>query len=312
MIDVSLRQLRYFQALAQNGHFGRAAQACNVTQPALSMQIRQLEETLGTTLIERLPRRIALTPAGRDVLRRADDILARTRDLVESARQTRGMLVGDLSVGIIPTVGPYLLPLVLPQLARRFPRLRLRLRETQTSALIGELIDGQLDLCIVALPIGMGELAELPLFEDHFLLALPADDPRATVSQADLGMIEKERLLLLEEGHCFRDQALSYCAQASPNLIEGFGATSFATILQMVANGYGITLVPEMALDSEVRGRPEIAVLPFVAPQPRRTIGLIWRKTTPRRQDFEALGEVLRQAAAGTGRATCAPVQPAA
>lgn len=298
MYDISLRQLRYFQALARNGNFGRAARTCNVTQPALSMQIRQLEESLGVSLVERLPRRIALTLAGEEVLRRADDILARTRELIEFTQQSRGTLVGELNIGIIPTIGPYLLPLALPELARRFPRLKLRLHETRTASLISELIDGRLDLCIVALPIAGRELEEQALFEDRFLLAVPDDDPRARSPQADLGMIEEDRLLLLEEGHCFRDQALSYCAQVNPTLIEGFGATSFATILQMVANGYGITLVPEMAVDSEVLARTGIAVLRFAPPQPYRTIGLLWRRTTARRDDFGAIGEVLQQVAA--------------
>ena len=293
MTQFSLRQLRYLQALAQTRHFGRAAQACHVTQPALSVQVRQLEDRLGVALFERLPGRVTLTHAGEEVLRRAEEILTRSQDLKDFARHARGVLVGELSLGIIPTIGPYLLPNLLEQIAVRYPELILRLRETQTAALIDQLSDGRLDAVLAALPVAEGELEELPLFEDRFLLAVPAGHRLASMAVAELGWVEGERLLLLEEGHCFRDQALSYCAQADPRTIAGFGATSFATILQMVASGYGVTLIPEMAVASEASGRQGIAVLRFAEPQPRRAIGLIWRKSSPRRADFAALGTLL-------------------
>jgi LysR family hydrogen peroxide-inducible transcriptional activator len=293
MTQFSFRQLRYLQALARAGHFGRAAQACNVTQPALSMQVRHLEDMLGVALFERLPGRVTLTQAGREVLRRAEEILTKSQDLVDFARHAQGVLVGELRLGIIPTIGPYLLPHALERVARSYPDLSLRLRESQTSVLIEELVQGRLDVVLAALPVAGGGLEELALFEDRFLLAVPAGHPLAGKRVAELGCVEGERLLLLEEGHCFRDQALSYCAQADPATTAGFGAASFATILQMVASGYGVTLLPEMAVASEVTERQGIAVLRFAAPEPRRTVGLVWRNSSPRRADFSALGALL-------------------
>lgn len=306
MTRFSLRQLRYLQALAQTGHFGRAARACHVTQPALSMQVRQLEDLLGVELFERLPGRVTLTHAGREVLRRAEEILTRSQELIDFARHARGVLVGELKLGIIPTVAPYLLPHALEEIAERYPELSLRLRETQTAALVEELTQGRLDAVLAALPVAAGEFEQEALFEDRFLLAVPAGHELAALSVARLGSLERERLLLLEEGHCFRDQALSYCAHVDPDTIAGFGATSFATILQMVASGFGVTLLPEMAVESEATGRRGIAVLRFAAPEPRRTIGLLWRKSSPRRADFAALGALIAgiARARGWGRGT--------
>lgn len=297
MTQFSLRQLRYLRALAQTGHFGRAAKACHVTQPALSMQVRHLEDMLGVELFERLHGRVMLTQAGREVLRRAHEILAKSQDLMDFARHAQGVLVGELKLGVIPTIGPYLLPHALERIARHYPDLSPRLRETQTSVLIEELVQGNLDVVLAALPVAGRELEELALFEDRFLLAVPAGHPLAGRRVAELGCVEGERLLLLEEGHCFRDQALSYCAQADPATTAGFGATSFATILQMVASGYGVTLLPEMAVESEATGRQSIAVLRFAAPEPRRTVGLVWRRSSPRRADFSALGALIADVA---------------
>ena len=301
MRQFSLRQLRYLQALAHTGHFGRAAQACHVTQPALSMQVRQLEDMLGVELFERLPGRVTLTHTGREVLRRAEEILTRSQDLMDFARHARGILVGELKLGIIPTIGPYLLPHILDRTARHYPELTLRLRETQTATLTAELSDGRLDAVLAALPVAAGEFEEMALFEDRFLLAVPTCHRLAGPGVAELAAVEGERLLLLEEGHCFRDQALSYCAQVDPSMIAGFGATSFATILQMVASDYGVTLIPEMAVKSEAHGRKEIAVLRFAEPEPRRTIGLVWRKSSPRRTDYSALGGLITDIARDNG-----------
>lgn len=306
MTQFSLRQLRYLQALAQTGHFGRAAQACHVTQPALSMQVRQLENMLGVALFERMPGRVILTQAGQEVLRRAEDILTQSQDLMDFARHAQGVLVGELSLGIIPTIAPYLLPDVLSMIAARYPELSLRLRETQTSVLVDELTHGHLDLVLAALPVDGGELEETALFTDRFLLAVPAGHRLAGRKTAELGCVEGERLLLLEEGHCFRDQALSYCAQVDPATTAGFGATSFATILQMVAHGHGVTLLPEMAVESEASERQGIAVLRFAAPEPRRSVGLVWRKSSPRRADFTALGALLADVARDKGWGTAA------
>lgn len=307
MTQFSLRQLRYLQALAHARHFGRAAEACHVTQPALSMQVRQLEDMLGVALFERVPGRVTLTHAGREVLRRADEILTKSQDLMDFARHARGVLVGELKLGIIPTIGPYLLPHVLERIDKLYPELSLRLRETQTSVLIEELVRGDLDVVLAALPVTGGEIEELALFEDRFLLAVAAGHRLAGRAVADLKCVEGERLLLLEEGHCFRDQALAYCGQADPATTAGFGATSFATVLQMVASGYGVTLLPEMAAASEAGGRKGISVLRFAAPEPRRVVGLIWRRSSPRRADFVALGALLVEIARERGWDVSAP-----
>ena len=206
---VSLRQLRYLESLANTHHFGHAAEACAVSQPALSMQVRQLENMLGVALFERLPGRVNLTQAGQEVLRRAEEILTKSQDLMDFVRHAQGVLVGELSLGIIPTIGPYLLPHALGRIGELYPQLSLRLRETQTSVLVEELTQGHLDVMLAALPVNGSELEELALFEDRFLLAVPADHRLAGRKTAELGCVEGERLLLLEEGHCFRDQALS-------------------------------------------------------------------------------------------------------
>jgi LysR family hydrogen peroxide-inducible transcriptional activator len=219
----TLRQLRYFVALAETRHFGQAALHCHVTQPALSMQIKDLERELGARLIERAPRGALLTPAGIEVARRARAILQSARDLADVARQHADVLSGALRVGVIPTIGPYLLPSVLPRLHKAFPNLQLSVRETQTSVLARELLAGSLDLLILALPLAEPDIEQLPLFDDVFALALPARHPLgacASVAQADLG---GEHLLLLEEGHCLRDQTLAVGQAAAPASSTTFG-----------------------------------------------------------------------------------------
>lgn len=290
---ITLRQLRYLTALARNRHFGKAAEECAVTQPALSMQIRELERELGADLVERRPGEIAVTEIGLEVARRAERILAATRDLVDFARH-RDVLSGPLKLGIIPTLAPYLLPRVLPLLQRRYPALRLDVRETQTDTLVAELIAGALDCLLLALPVEAGDVETIPLFDDRFLLAVPSAEPlpKRRVTIAD---VDQRRLLLLEEGHCLRDQALAFCAAKTRDAAASLGATSLATVMQMVANGYGVTLVPEIAADVEVRdGR--VKLTRFAAPEPGRVIGLAFRRTSPRRRDFDALGEIVTQA----------------
>lgn len=294
---ISLRQLRYFASLARLRHFGRAAADCAVSQPALSMQIRELEREIGAELVERRPGEIALTPTGREVAQRAERILSATRDLVDFARHSE-TLAGSLKVGIIPTLAPYLLPRLLPRLQRAYPSLRLDLRETQTATLVGELIGGDLDCALLALPIDHGDVETTALFKDRFLLAAPADEPlpRRALKAAD---VDQSRLILLEEGHCLRDQALAFCATRRDSA-AALGSTSLATVMQMVANGYGVTLVPEIAADVEVRDE-RVALKRFAAPEPGRTIGLAWRKTSPRRRDFDALGAVVKAASGSAG-----------
>lgn len=289
---MTLRQLRYLAALAEHGHFGRAAEACAISQPALSMQIRELERQLGVELIERRPGQVALTEIGIEVVQRGERLLAGARDLVDFARHQRQPLTGALTLGVIPTLAPYVLPRLLPALQRRYPDVRVTLRETQTRILVDELVRGALDVILLALPIPDAEVETLRLFEDPFWLAVPAGEPirgKARVTSSD---IDPRRLILLEEGHCLREQALSYCAFVRQGGGLGLGATSLATVIQMVASGYGVTFVPQVAIDVEVRDE-RIKLLRFARPQPGRTIGLAWRRTSPRKADFAALADVV-------------------
>jgi LysR family hydrogen peroxide-inducible transcriptional activator len=294
-----LRQLRYLAALARHRHFGRAAEDCAVTQPALSMQIRELEREIGADLVERRPGDIALTDTGEEVARRADRILTETRDLIDFARH-RDVLTGPLRLGIIPTLAPYVLPRVLPPLQRDYPQLRLQVRETQTALLTAELVSGALDAILLALPVEGADVETLPLFDDAFLLAVPSADPLGARNQVRVDDVDTAQLILLEEGHCLRDQTLAFCAKSSSaprgEMVSGLGATSLSTVMQMVANGYGVTLVPEVAANVEVRD-DRVKLLRFARPEPARSIGLAWRKSSPRAQDFHALGAIIRATA---------------
>ena len=310
MAMVTLRQLRYLGALAEHRHFGRAAEACAVTQPALSMQIRDLEKLLGVELVERRPSEVALTDIGVEVARRGERMLAASRDLVDFARHHGRLLTGRLTLGVIPTIAPYLLPKILPVLQRRYPDLRVELRETQTKVLLDELARGVLDVVMLALPIPESDLEAIRLFDDPFLLAVPATDPRPETARVSADDIDQRRLILLEEGHCLRDQAVAYCGNALHAGTLGLGATSLATVMQMVANGYGVTLVPQVAVDVEVRDE-RVKLLRFAPPQPGRTIGFAWRHTSPRKVDFIALGQLVTETL-GVGRAEAGPAADAA
>lgn len=298
----TLKQLRYFAALAETLHFGRAADRCQVTQPAMSMQVRELEALLGVILVERTASGVFLTAAGEEVAGRAREILLAVQDLTDLARHRDRMLAGPLRLGVIPTIGPYLLPQVLPRLHATYPDLRLSLRESQTEQLLDALLAGELDLLIVALPVGRDAVATRPLFDDTFNLAVAGDHPlagRTTVDQKDLAA---ERLLLLEEGHCLRDQALSLCHAAGAEQADDFRASSLATVVQMVVNGYGGTILPSLALSLEAGAHSRLRVVPFTAPAPFRTIGLVWRSSSPRASDFVEFGRFViaaHQAAAG-------------
>ncbi|MFO7476927.1 MAG: LysR substrate-binding domain-containing protein [Methyloceanibacter sp.] len=294
---VSLRQLRYLESLAETCHFGHAAEACAVSQPALSMQIKELEDELKVSLVERRKSGIELTEQGEEIARRARGILAAVRDLLDYARHQEGLLSGVLKLGAIPSIAPYLLPAALPELHRRFLGLNLQLRESVTSNLVRELVTGDLDLILVALPIEDPEVETLHLFDDRFILATKATKQNQRLRHANADMLADNRLLLLEEGHCLRDQALSYCHMLTPEARDSFGASSLATIVQMVANGYGLTLLPEMAIASEIHSSGDIRLLRFRAPEPKREIGLAWRKTSPRKQDFMQFAELLREVA---------------
>jgi LysR family hydrogen peroxide-inducible transcriptional activator len=287
---ITLRQLRYLGALAEHRHFGRAADACAVTQPALSMQIRDLEKELGVELVERRQGEVALTSLGVEVAQRAERVVASARDLVDFARHRARVLTGRLQLGVIPTLAPYMLPKILPVLQRLYPDLRIELRETQTKALLDELSRGTLDAVMLALPASEADIETLPLFDDQFVLAVPASDARPATARVRADAIDQQQLILLEEGHCMRDQALSFCGTSRGS--SGLGATSLATVMQMVANGYGVTLLPRVAVDVEVRDE-RVKLLRFAEPVPGRRIGLAWRRTSPRKADFVALADVI-------------------
>ncbi|HKZ96698.1 MAG TPA: LysR substrate-binding domain-containing protein [Hyphomicrobiaceae bacterium] len=295
MAHVTLRQLRYFDALARELHFGRAADACSVTQPALSMQIHELEQSLDLILVERTRSGVQLTDKGAALAERASRILGDVRDLVAYAHHANRVLSGALRLGVIPSVAPYMLPPLLPLLREAYPDLELHVRETQTVPLTQELLEGKLDVLLLALPVKHPDLENLRLFEDRFLLAVPKNRKLSGRVRATKELIEHEHLLLLEEGHCLRDQALTYCSLQQVDTVNTFGASSLSTIVEMVAAGYGITLLPEMCLGIEERGR-DLTLVRFVEPEPFRTIGLVWRSTSPRKRDFEELGRLVAKA----------------
>ena len=287
MINVTLRQLRYFDALARHGHFGRAAEACAISQPALSMQIKELEDTLGGMLLERSARQVALTRFGEDLARRARDILRSVDELGDFARASRDRLAGRLRIGMIPTIAPYLLPKVIGNLTQTHPEIDIQVREALTPKLIQELAEGRLDTAIVALPVSETSLTEVALFDENFLLVRPRKDEGTPVPSREM-----LRLLLLEEGHCFRSQALSFCKMQSSPPREMLDANSLSTLVQMVSAGIGVTLIPEMAVAVETRSA-SVSVARFKNPQPSRTIGMVWRKKSPLARQLLQISEVV-------------------
>jgi LysR family hydrogen peroxide-inducible transcriptional activator len=291
MIGISMKHLRYFEALATHGHFGRAARACGVSQPALSVQIKELEDTIGAPLVERGGRQIGLTGLGEAVALRAREILRAVEELGDLARASHGPLAGGLRLGLIPTVAPYLLPALMQRLARSHPLLELRPREAVTEKLIEDLREGRLDAAIVALPVSEPALHETPLLEEEFVLVRPPADEAAPVP--DAAVLREQRLLLLEEGHCFREQALSFCKLSTHHSRELVQASSLATLVQMVGAGLGVTLVPEMALAIETRSAA-VSVTRLPPPRPSRTIGMVWRKTNPLGEHLERIADVVR------------------
>jgi LysR family hydrogen peroxide-inducible transcriptional activator len=293
---ISLKQLKYFEAVARTRHFGKAAERCAVTQPALSMQIQELENTLGVQLIERSRNGVMLTEAGREIAGRATRILAETRDIVDFARRQGNILAGPLHLGVIPSVAPYVLPALLPLIRDKFPDLDLHLRETQTDHLVQELLDGGLDLLLLALPVEHPEIETIKLFTDRFLLAMPKSRRIANRIRATPDLLQQDRLLLLEEGHCLRDQALAFCSLRRVDNIDTFGASNLSTIVQMVANGLGMTLLPELSIKLECRREDDITLMRFTDPQPRRVVGLAWRRSSPRKRHFVELGKLITSA----------------
>jgi LysR family hydrogen peroxide-inducible transcriptional activator len=291
---VTLRQLQYMLAVAELKSFRRAAEACAVAQPSLSAQIAQLESALGVRLFERLPRGPVLTRAGVELLARAQRTLIEADDLVATAERARDPLAGTLSIALIPTVAPYLLPEAAPLLRARFPRLTLLWFEDKTRVIVARIAAGELDAGVVALESELGELEREPLGRDAFVLALQPGHrlarARTPARPADL---EGETVLLLDDGHCFRDQALSLCQRVGA-AAAGLRATSLSTLAQMVVGGAGITLLPAIAVATENRARG-LCIRPFGARGPARTLGLVWRKSSPAAPALRALAAALRQ-----------------
>jgi LysR family hydrogen peroxide-inducible transcriptional activator len=270
-----------------------AANQCAVTQPALSMQIKELERELGVELVERRGNSVALTLAGQEIAARAESILNQVRELSDYARQHHGILTGPLHLGIIPSIAPYLLPTLLTEIGKSYPALDLHIRETQTNALVEELTRGDLDAVLLALPVQPPQLETMPLFDDRFLIAVQSHAAASWVACDLRARIGQERLLLLEEGHCLRDQALQFCQIANMQARKALGAASLTTIMQMVAAGHGITLLPELCAQAEV-DRQRVALIPFPDEAPMRTVGLAWRRTSARKGDFVALGNLIK------------------
>lgn len=290
----SLRQLECVVAVAEHLNFRRAAEATFISQPALSLQIQQLERMLGTQLFERDRRHVLLTPAGEAILPHAHDALLALDAFVEAAQALRDPKAGVLRLGVIPTVAPYVLPEVIGPLRKSFPKLRLLLREDQTVSLVERVRSGRLDLALLALEADLGGLETLALYSDPFVLAAPAGHPlagRKTASERDL---KKESVLLLEDGHCLHDQVLSICRHAGAQELGDFRATSLNTLVRMVASGSGVTLLPGMALASEVHTQDRLVTVPLER-RASRTIGLAWRPSNPRRATFEELATLFRQ-----------------
>ncbi len=296
MKGLTLKHFRYFAALAQHRHFGRAAEACAISQPALSLQIKELEEMLGAPLVERDRRQVRLTGLGDVLAGRAGEILRAVEEVGDLARGSRDDLSGPFRLGIIPTIAPYLLPDILKRLMERFPRLDIHVRETVTPRLADGIRSGKLDAAILALPLSEPSFVEVELLSESFMLVRPLEDADKPVP--DGHALQKMKLLLLEEGHCFRDQALSFCDIDAPQTRDLMDGSSLSTLVQMVGAGIGVTLIPEMAIRVETRSAP-VSVARFRDPEPMRTIGMTWRKTNPLEQQLLTVSGIVREAALG-------------
>lgn len=302
---LTMRQMRYFEALASARHFGKAAALVHVSQPALSQQIMEMEQHLGALLVERNRNGVLLTPKGQEVLRRIRLILAEVDKLEACVRDSDGLLDGLVRIGIIPTVAPYLVPKLVPALRHDHAKIEIELKEAVTDRLIVDLAEGRLDVVVAALPVEADNIEAELLFTDRFFMAMAQNDRDVLASPLTEHQVDAERLLLLEEGHCLRDQALAVCGTAGRRSLVNFGATSMATLLQMVSHDMGMTLIPEIAIETETL-RNNLRIVPFADPAPSRDIGLIWRKSSGRQQDMAALARAIRACTSRTSMASAA------
>lgn len=295
-MPINLRDLEYLVAVAEEQNFRRAAERCFVSQPTLSGQLKKLEERLGVQLIERTTRQVTMTDVGRAVAEQARLALAEAREVEHIAATFHDPMAGELQVGLIPTVAPYLLPLIMPTLKKAFPKLKLWLHEQQTAVLLERLKRAELDLLILALPVaGDQEFAGEELFREPFWLSLPKGDALAKQQEVSLGDIDKRELMLLEEGHCLREHALDVCLSAGASEYGGFHATSLETLRHMVGEGMGITLMPQLAVPQRRSKNDTVQYRPFTNPPPGRRIGMLWRRGSYRETAFRALGDVVRR-----------------
>lgn len=299
---ISLRALGYLVALSEERHFGRAAERCFVSQPTLSAQIKKLEEQLGVQLVERSQRRVMLSDIGKQIVARARQVLQEVDAVCDLARGHQDPLSGELRVGLIPTVGPYLLPMVSPALRKTLPALKLYLLEYQTGELLEKLDRGEVDLAILALPFDDSGLEIAPLYDEQFLAALPAGHSLSRKQQLNVKDMDTQTLLLLADGHCLRDQALEVCSRIEVDEPQDFRATSLETLRQMVAAGLGITLLPALATEEPFAGVSGLIVRPFRGPAPGRKIAAAWRRTSPREPAIQGICDVIREAVSGTSR----------
>jgi LysR family hydrogen peroxide-inducible transcriptional activator len=298
----SLKQLHYLLALSEQLNFTRAAKSCFVTQSTLSAGLKELEDALGTRLVERDRQTVMMTPIGLEVAKRARAILAATQDLVEIAAESAAPMTGLLRLGVIPTIAPFLLPPCLRLLRQRYPDLHLALREDLTANLLSRLEDGQLDLALVALPFQTGNLLVEPIFEDNLWIVGRKNDPQVKARTVDITPSLTDRVLLLEEGHCLRDHALYACGASTGRSTAGVEATSLLTLVQMIESGLGIGMVPEMAVKSGLTESPTLVARPMARPSPKRTIALVARRSTTRLADLNALAEVILRASRRLGQ----------
>lgn len=306
MPDIKLKDLRYLVAVADTRHFGRAAERCFVSQPTLSAQLKKLELSLGVQLIERQPNNMALTEAGEQIVGRARRILEACAEVTTLARSHRDPLAGTLRVALLPTIAPYLLPHIARPLQRALPRLELHLHEYQTAPMIEKLKAGELDVGILALPVDLDGLEARELYTEPFNLLVPERHPLAKRERVQVGELEGQSLLLLEEGHCLRDQALAVCSRVGLAERQDFRATSLETLRQMVATGAGITLLPQLATEGAYGNARGVRVLPFIKPVPFRRVGAVWRKTSARQLAIAALCDGVAERIARCGLAAVA------
>ncbi|HEX3948614.1 MAG TPA: LysR substrate-binding domain-containing protein [Steroidobacteraceae bacterium] len=290
---MNLKDLKYLVALADTGHFGKAAERCFVSQPTLSAQLKKLEEFLGVKLVERQPKNTQLTEVGKQIVVRARRMLDESEEIIALARSNTDPFAGKLKMGLIPTIGPYLLPRVMPKIRKTVPQLGLMLYEYQTEALLKRLRDGEIDLGIMALPMLSDGMESRALYEEAFTVALPLHHPLAAKSRIKVSDLNGQTLLLLEDGHCLRDQALEVCSRVDVHEAQDFRATSLETLRQMVVAGLGITLLPEMAVESPYGSQRGLVVRQFQKPKPSRTVGAVWRKSSTRESAIAAVCDVV-------------------